>query len=416
MSSLLSQLGLPAHGCALLHTRQEMAGEKGVGESAAAKFWRAPKLVEKFLPFLDGGSILCLATCHDLTKKLSQKNSVWTKVVRRTCPEGPTEFQPVKKVGTALVFVTPMDEKALVTANKKKLVPLLELLKMAKDPSEMKLTLLEVISESFPHTGERVRNMHDGCYPQFVKVRFSPSDKEHSVSSLGFLLLDEVELRCSSPPNLVIDSFDFAQLEVPMLKALSRGASRQEEQIKEIHVWDKGFDGGTIWCNTTQQAKNLLTIVEKSEDTNFEVDLIVGNVKKQGWAALGKVAELHGDGEAWCRTFNLVSKRDHMLGADRGDLRKIWDAMHGGEFPNSWTVTREERFNNERFDRSGQFDTSGNREWRRLVKVLNMSEKEWEEYKGQDDSEYSESEEEDGRSLFGDSSSEPEETLENNQD
>ena len=386
-------------------------------ESAVAKFWRFPELVDRLLTFLDGGSILCLATCHDLTKKLSQKNSVWTKVVRRTCPEGPTEFQPVIKVGTAWVFVTPMAERALLTANKKKLVPLLELLKMAKDPSEMKLTLVEVICERFPHTGERVRNMPGYDCPQFVKLRFLPApDKHHSVSALGFLLLDEVESRCRSSPNLVIHSFDFAQLEVQMLTALSRRASKQVERMKQVRVWDKGFGGGTIWCNTTQQAKNLLTIVEKCEDTNFEVDLIVGNVKKQGWAALGKVAELHGDGEAWCRTFNLVSKRDHMLGADRGDLRKIWDAMHGGEFPNSWTVTREERFN-ERFDRSGRFDTSGNREWRRLVKVLNMSEKEWEEYKGQDDfTEYSESDEEDGGSLFGDSSSEPEENLENDQD
>ena len=376
-------------------------------ESAVAKFWRFPELVDRLLTFLDGGSILCLATCHDLTKKLSQKNSVWTKVVRRTCPEGPTEFQPVKKVGTALVFVTPMDEKALVTANKKKLVPLLELLKMAKDPSEMKLTLVEVICERFPHTGERVRKMPGYDCPQFVKLRFLPaSDKHHSVSALGFLLLDEVESRCRSSPNLVIHSFDFAHLEVQMLTALSRRASKQVERMKQVRVWDKGFGGGTIWCNTTQQAKNLLTIVKKSEDTNFEVDLVVGNIKKQGWTALGKVAELHGEGDAW-RTFNIVAQRDDMLGADRGDLRKIWDAMHGGEFGNSWTVTREERFNyfreDERFDK-----LEGDREWGRLVKVLDMSEKEWEEYRGEDDSEYSESDEEDGEFPFGDSSFEAE--------
>merc|ERR1711934_1262434 len=172
-----------------------------------------------------------------------------------------------------------------------------------------------------------------------------------------------------------------------------------------------GFGGGAIWCNTTQQAKNLLTIVKKSEDTNFEVDLFVGNVKKQGWAALGKVAELHGDGDAW-RTFNLISKRDDMLGADRGDLRKIWDAMHGGEWGNTWTMTREERFNylveDEVFHKS-----NGNREWQRLVQVLDLSEEEWDEYKGEDDSEYSKSED-DGESLFGDSSFEADLNLEDN--
>ena len=85
-----------------------------------------------------------------------------------------------------------------------------------------------------------------------------------------------------------------------------------------------------------------------------------------------------------------------MLAADRGDLRKIWDAMHGGEFGNSWTMTREERFNylveDEVFHKS-----NGNREWQRLAKVLDLSEKEWDEYQGEDDES-----EEDGESLFGD--------------
>ena len=371
-----------------LHNPTQKNNKKGEmsDESAVAKFWRNPDLVGSLLNFLDGGSILRLATCHHLTKEVSQKSSVWTKLVRRTCPVGP-ESQP-------------MDEKALVRANKKKLAPLLELLKMAEDPSKMKLTLLEVICERFPHTAERVR----WDFPQFVKVGFSPSDKEHRVSALGFLLLDEVESRCKSSPKLVIDSFDFVQLEVQMLAALSRQACRQEERIKQVRVWDRGF-GGTIWCTTTQQAKNLLTIVKKSDDTSLDIDLFVGNIKKQGWAALGKMAELHGDGPSW-RTFNPVSKRDDMLAADRDDLRKIWDAMHGGELSsNSWRVKRDYLDDYEEF-----YKSSGNREWGRLVKVLNMSQEEWNEYKGDDNSES-----EDGESLFGDSSFEAEENMEGNQ-
>ena len=361
--------------------------------TAVAKFWDTPELVDGLLTFLDGGSILRLATCHHLTKEVSQKSSVWTKVVRRTCPDGTRPW-----VGTLFAF--PMDEKAFLRANKKKLVPLVELLKMAKDPSEMKLTLLEVISERFPNTADRVRKTHYGDCPQFVKVRFSPTDKEHSVSAQGFLLLDEVESRCRSPPNLVIDSVDLVLLEVQMLTALSRGASRQVERIKEIHVWDKGFDGGTVRCDTTQQAKNLLTIVKKSEDTHFEADLFVGNVKKQGWAALGEVAELHGEGDDWTRTFDLVSWRGDMLAADRGDLRKIWDAMGNGEFGNSWSVRREKQFNY--FAESEEFQKfhDNDDEWGRLVTVLDMSKKQWDEYIGEDNSEYSENEEEDGESSF----------------
>ena len=120
---------------------------------------------------------------------------------------------------------------------------------------------------------------------------------------------------------------------------------------------------------------------------------------------MGKMAELHGDGASW-RTFNPVSKRDDMLAADRDDLRKIWDAMHSGEFSsNSWRVKRDYFDDYEEFRKS-----SGNREWGRLVKVLNMSQEEWKEYKGDDNSES-----EDGESLFGDSSFEAEENLEGNQ-
>ena len=64
---------------------------------------------------------------------------MWPKVVRRICPVG------VKKP-----WPRAWDVQGLLPKSKKKLGPLLPLLKMAKDPAEMKLTLLEVICERFP--------------------------------------------------------------------------------------------------------------------------------------------------------------------------------------------------------------------------------------------------------------------------
>ena len=87
-------------------------------------------------------------------------------------------------------------------------------------------------------------------------------------------------------PNLVIDAFDFAQMETNLLTPLSRQACHQEEMIKQVTMWNKGFRGNTIACGTAQQAKNLLTIVKKSQDNNFEIDLFVGKIKKQEWKAL----------------------------------------------------------------------------------------------------------------------------------
>ena len=348
---------------------------EGVSESAMAKFWRTPELAEKLLGFLDGSSTLNLARCHNLTKETLQRPSVWTKVVRRLCPVGLN--QPM------------WDEKALVATNKKTLMPLLQILKMAKDPAEMKLTLLEVICERFPLETEKDIDMGPDSYHQFVKVRFSCPHKDHSVSAVGFLLLEEVEIACGSSPNLKIDQFDLSELEGPMLLALSRRASKQKEPLKQVNVWAKGFLGGTIRCNTIQQSEALLKIAKNSQEFNIEAQLIVGDVKKKGWAALAKMAEIHGSGgrtDAW-RTFDVTSRRDDMLSADREDLEKIWKAMHGGEsdfiggqWDNSWHVTsywRDDMFVL-RNDDDGTFRKGeGSEEWGRLLKVLDMSKKEW---------------------------------------
>ena len=142
---------------------------------AVAKFFHSPELVDRLITFLDGDSILCLATCHDLTKAVSQKSLVWTKVVRRTCPDGTQSWG--RTPAGALVF--PMSPEAFLRANKKKLAPLVELLKMAKNPSEMKLTLMEVISERFPNTAlcaesEVRKAVQRSFYAKALKLNFGP--------------------------------------------------------------------------------------------------------------------------------------------------------------------------------------------------------------------------------------------------
>ena len=80
--------------------------------------------------------------------------------------------------------------------------------------------------------------------------------------------------------------------------------------------------------------------------------------------------------------------------------------MHGDwDWPNSWTVTRGEKYNY--FGRDENFAKScGNKEWGRLAKVLDMSQKEWDEYNGEEESQ----DEDEDESLLGDSSFEAEES------
>ena len=331
-------------------------------EGAVAKAWRTPEVVEKFLDFLDGRSIVRLARCHDLTKDLLKRPSVWPKVVRRVCP---VRMNP------------PWDEEAFVATNKIEMLPLLLLLKMTKNPAEMKLTLLEVICERFTPVTEMDRNMGPDSYEQYVKVRFSCSHNDHLVSAAGFLLLEEVELACGSSPNLKIEEFDLSELEGPMLSALGRRVSKQKEPLKEVQVWAPGFGGGTIRCKTTRKAEHLLTIVKASEETSFECLIIVGDVKKEGWAALGKVAELYGGGAGW-RTFNVICSRQHMLQAEREDLRKIWEAMWEGEWGNYYQVTHR----SSRFFLADEDDGLFRKEegdWDRFMQVLDMSQKDWDD-------------------------------------
>ena len=47
------------------------------------------------------------------------------------------------------------------------------------------------------------------------------------------------------------------------------------------------------------------------------------SIGNSGRAAYGNV-------NTW-RTFNMVADRGDMLEADQGDLKKIWDALYGGE-------------------------------------------------------------------------------------
>ena len=85
---------------------------------------------------------------------------------------------------------------------------------------------------------------------------------------------------------------------------------------------------------------------------------------------MGKVAELH-ERETDRRTFHVISRREHMLAADREDLRKIWEAMWG----RMWYVTSLRILLDED---DGMFcKEEGDEEWNRLMEVLDISQEEW---------------------------------------
>ena len=67
-----------------------------------------------------------------------------------------------------------------------------------------------------------------------------------------------------------------------------------------------------------------------------------------------------------------------MLGADREDLRKIWDVLWGGMWGNFWQVSnRRRRFYLADRDDGMFHKEEGNEDWDRLIRMLDMSLEEW---------------------------------------
>ena len=97
-----------------------------------------------------------------------------------------------------------------------KMKPLLAVLDMSEGLPELKLALLEVICERFP--------------PDTTMVDTLELCTSHSMSHLGFMLLEEVELVSGSSPNLEVASTSFQNPKGPLLLALSRRLSSQQEQ------------------------------------------------------------------------------------------------------------------------------------------------------------------------------------------
>ena len=354
----------------------------GKDDSTEKNFWRTPKLLEKLVRFLDGPSTKVLAQCHGFALAVLQQAPVWKKFIKRTCPDSKNDKNHAER-GT------------LLATYRDKLMPTLTVLGMAKGAHAMKTDLLEVLCERFPPNPEENRILTDtGEYwQQKVDVIFFCSNQDHSVtesvSPLGFLLLDQVDLAVGSSPQMKVDKVEIQELADrpgwPLLSVLSKRVSCQQDQPEVVQV-------DTATSRNAKEAKAFSKIAQCCKNTFYENLDVRGKIGRQGWKALGKAAELHSpmlgkrrsantgsddndlDFDFEFETFNVTSTREAMIGAKKEDLRKIWDGM-GRRFMsgNNWLVTRDwSGLGSEIFHKE-----EGEKEWERLLEVLDMSKKEW---------------------------------------
>ena len=303
-------------------------------EDAETKFWRMPELVEKLLEYLDEFSILSIVGLKLLTVEVLQAASGTSK-----------RFEPKplgKLIRKALGFGQPQTflqqrEKVQRISN--------TLLAQLDSPQHLLLEVLDVICAEYMYVRRTAQ------WWQMSVIRIScPTHTYHSVSALGFILLEDCEVAiaidstkqrvrkielhgssdyaeayCRFPPY-----FRFNMREALLLALISRLA-RQEVAVETL-----AWHSDTFEINSLNWAVAFNALLQKCDQLlNLKTVKVRGEVGTEGWEALAKAMERHP-----CRVVFYTSK-ERMLQIRRQDLRTIWEALPtrpNGSAPSSWTV------------------------------------------------------------------------------
>ena len=112
-------------------------------EMASKKFWEIPELVERLFPFLDASSTLSLARAHPPTVRILQGGLNWIQFIRRSCPSPVINYEGKSHLSDCDWAIEAAEQK------KQELRPVVQLLKMMKNPRSYLLDLLDLICERF---------------------------------------------------------------------------------------------------------------------------------------------------------------------------------------------------------------------------------------------------------------------------
>ena len=278
---------------------------------AERKFWRTPELVEKLLPLLDARSTSRLAHVHHLTVELLQAASFWNDLIRRTCPYN--ELMPDNEFSLYRESEYGIWVEQKFHNHQRVINPLTSLLRKMGNPKVSLLELLHVVCERYPPVAYRFDDK-----PTFFQLG-CPCKKSHSVSHLGFMLLEELEEALGTVEQKV-EKVCVDYLQEPWLSALSSRASRQQERWKWWKQVER-VDANRFKCRNWWDLENFLFLVQNCQRMALEVVEVQNNLGAKGWADLAQAFPLiHG-----VDTFH-VDRRD-TLGANKEDLKTIFDAL-----------------------------------------------------------------------------------------
>ena len=275
------------------------------------------------LPFLDPPSLLELAKAHPLIVGIMLGPYNWISFVRRTCP------YPPAAVGERVSIEEYVEEKM---ADGRAIVGILD---MMGNPQFHILELLEIICERFPPTRTlplmaMLPNVPPAL-PQRGKkhVKVTCDHGVHSVSELGFVLLESIE-EATDTVEQRIESVLVDSLRQPLPPALVSMLARQERSISHVEAF-------SFLCENQADAEAFLTLAKHTEEFTFRRLLVRGAIGESGWAALAEALRLL---PPWLLvdvgTFPalVVSSKNLMLDGKREDVKAVWDAIPVG----SWVL------------------------------------------------------------------------------
>ena len=219
-------------------------------------FWKMPELTERIVLLLDPLALLRLVQAGVLSRDVLKKSvstQAWNKLIKR----GSYGEDGLQR----------MDVKILV-----------EVLKEIKEPGALLLPLLEAICEKFPSLKvERAK----------VLIRCPNHAEPHSVSSHGFLLLEDVEAAFGTAEQM-IESLSSATFGEPMLSAAGSRMSRQQEPMTSISIF------GKICLESKKSAQALDTLLKASQvKIGPHINVFVeGAIGEEGWRVLSRAMQL----------------------------------------------------------------------------------------------------------------------------
>ena len=290
-------------------------------EDAQTKFWRIPKLIERLLEYLDEFDVLAIIGLKLLAVEVFQAASatakhfepkplrkIIRKALRLNMPSYTARRENVQRVATSLLAQLP-------------------------SPDRLLMEVLETICAEYkyvPSSNHSVIRL--GC----------PEHKYHSVTALGFILLEDCEkaVAIGSTKQRVrkielARTYFWSDMRNPLELSLVSRMGRQGVAVETLS-YPFGYD--TLQINSLASALTFQTLSENCDQLiNLNTVKVHGKLGTVGWEALGKAMKKHP-----CRLI-IYTLKGWMVQATPEELRMIWQILPtrpNGSAPSFWHVKK----------------------------------------------------------------------------